>query len=261
MLSLAKTIKRGSTRGEPIPTVFKGFDNAGIRLRRGGVCMIFGQPGAGKTQLALAIADGAGVPTLYISNDSDETTVASRLIAKRLRVSTSRVEERLLQDTSWGSKQLQDVDHIKWNFNSSPSLPEVEEEVLAFREVYGEAPVLIVVDILLKMNYAEESEHGTAASIVSYLDTLAREHSACVLLVHHASEAFEGDPCPPRAALLQKVAQLPTLILSVAPMPISGFMAVCAVKNRHGPSDSTGRDAIHLVCDLSMNHFEDLGER
>jgi replicative DNA helicase len=261
VLSLSKSIKRGSTRGEPLPSVFRAFDEHGIKFRRGGVCMVAGQPGAGKTQLALALADEWKVPTLYISNDSDETTVAARLIARRLRVSANRVEEKMHREPKWASAQLSDVDHIRWNFNASPTLPEVEEEVLAFHEMYGEAPVLIVVDVLMKMNYQEESDHGTALRVVDYLCSLAREHSACVLLVHHVSEAVEGSPVPPRYAILQKVAQFPTLILNVAPMPFIGHMAICAVKNRNGPQDPSGRDHFTLVADLSQAWFQDVEER
>lgn len=261
MLSISKSISRGNSRGEPLPTVFQTFEDNGVRFRRGGVCMIAGQPGAGKTQLALALADMWKVPTLYISNDSDETTVASRLIARRLRVSTSRIEEKMHRDPKWASAQLVDVDHIKWNFNASPTLPEVEEEVLAFQEVFGVAPTLIVVDVLMKMNYQEESEHGTALRVVDYLASIAREHSACVLLVHHATEAVEGHPVPPRYAILQKVAQFPSLILNVAPMPYTGHLALCAVKNRHGAQDPSGRDHFLLTADLSQNWFEDVNER
>jgi hypothetical protein len=223
--------------------------------------MIAGPPGAGKTQLALALADGMKLPTLYFSNDSNEATVASRLIARRLRVSTDRVEAKMHRDPKWAAEQLRDVDHIKWSFSPNPTLPDVEAEILAFQEVYGAPPVLVVVDVLMKMNYQEESDHGTAIRIVDYLGTIARDHSACVLLVHHASEAYQGNPCVPRAAILQKVSQFPVTILTVAPMPFTGHLAVCAVKNRHGRQDPTGQDHFLLAADLSQNWFEDVTER
>lgn len=219
--------------------------------------MIAGVPGSYKTQLALALADGWKVPTLYFSNDSDETTVASRLIARRMRVSTERVEERMHREPKWASSQLSDVDHIKWNFNPNPTLPEVEEELQAFNEVFGVPPVLVVVDVLMKMNYAEDSEHSTFSRICDYLAGIARDYSACVLLVHHASEAVPGNPVPPRSAIMQKVSQLPSLILNVAPQPWSGDLAICAVKNRHGKQDPSGKDYFTLKADPSQCHFED----
>jgi hypothetical protein len=255
MLSLAKQLKQGTERGEPLPPVFGSFEEAGIRFRRGSLCMIAGVPGSMKTQLALALADTWRVPTLYISNDSDEATVASRLIARRLRVSTDRVEERMQRDPQWASTQLADVDHIKWNFNPNPTLPEIEEEILAFQEIYGVPPVVVVVDVLMRVDYVEESERGTAFRVTDYLGRLAREYSACVVIVHHCTEAVEGRPCPPRSAVLQKISQLPALILTLA--PTYAGLAVACVKNRHGSDDPTGRTYLTLKSDPTQNWFED----
>jgi len=257
VLSLAKTLQQEGNRGEALPDPFKSFPANGIRFRRGSLCMIAGVPGSYKTQLALALADTWKVPTLYISNDSDETTVASRLIARRMRVSTERVEERMHADPKWASAQLSDIDHIKWNFNPNPTLPEVEEELQAFNEIFGLPPALVVVDVLMRMNYMEDSEHSTALRIVDYLAGVARDYSACVILVHHASEGVPGNPVPPRSAILQKVSQLPSLILNVAPMPWNGDLAICAVKNRHGKQDPSGKDFFSLKADPSQNWFED----
>lgn len=258
MLSLAKTLRQEGNRGEALPELFKSFTANGIRFRRGGLHMIAGVPGSYKTQLALALADGWKVPTLYISNDSDETTVASRLIARRMRVNTERIEERMHREPKWASSQLTDLDHIKWNFSPNPTLPEVEEELHAFNELFGTPPVLVVVDVLMKMNYVEDSEHSTAIRITDYLAGVAREYSACVLLVHHASEAVQGNPVPPRSAVLQKVSQFPSLILNVAPLPWTGDLAICAVKNRHGKQDPSGKDYFTLKANPSQCHFEDL---
>lgn len=258
MLSLAKTLRQEGNRGEALPDLFKSFTANGVRFRRGSLVMIAGVPGSYKTQLALALADGWKVPTLYISNDSDETTVASRLIARRMRVNTERIEERMHREPKWASSQLTGVDHIKWNFDPNPTLPEVEEELQAFNEVFGTPPVLVVVDVLMKMNYVDDNEHSTAFRITDYLASVARDYSACVILVHHASEAVQGNPVPPRSAILQKVSQLPSLILNVAPEPWTGNLAICPVKNRHSWQDPTGKNYFTLKADPAQNWFEDM---
>jgi replicative DNA helicase len=258
MLSLAKTLRQEGNRGEALPEVFTSFTANGIKFRRGSLCMIAGVPGSYKTQVTLALADAWKVPTLYFSNDSDETTMASRLIARRMRIPTERIEERMHQQPQWASTMLTDTDHIKWNFNPNPTLPEVEEELDAFNEVFGLPPVLVVVDVLMKMNYTEDNEHSTALRIVDYLAGIARDYSACVILVHHASEAVQGNPVPPRAAILQKVSQLPALILNVAPEPWTKNICICAVKNRHGKQDPSGKEYFSLKTDPSQCWFEDM---
>lgn len=258
MLSLAKTLRQEGNRGEALPEVFTSFTARGIKFRRGSLCMIAGVPGSRKTQLALALADSWKVPTLYISNDSDETTVATRLIARRMRVNAERVEERMQLDPKWAATMLTDTDHVKWSFNPNPSLPEIEEELEAFNEIFGSPPALLVVDVLMKVNYAEDSEHGTALRIVDYLAGLARDFSTCVILVHHCSEAIKGNPVPPREAIQQKVSQLPALILNVAPEPWSDNLAVCAVKNRHGEQDPSGKNYFTLKSNPAQCWLEDL---
>jgi hypothetical protein len=211
-----------------------------------------------KTQLVLALVDEWKVPTLYISNDSDETTVAKRFIARKLRVPTDRIEQLMQNDMEWAANQLAHLDHVRWDFNPSPSLPEVEEEILAFQEIYGVPPVLIVVDVLMRMDYVEDSERGTAFRVTDYLGKLAREYSACVIVVHHTTESVEGRPCPPRSAVLQKISQLPALILTLAPMWSGESLAVACVKNRNGADDPSGRTHVLLTANPSMNWFEDL---
>lgn len=261
MRTLSKAVRRGLKSGEPLPVVFKTLKDADIVFRRGGVHAVYGRTGAGKTQFVTALVDEMKVPTLYISNDSDEMTVASRLISRRTGADSNAVSEQIQKAPEWAASQLTNTDHIKWNFNPSPSLPEVEEEVLAFQEVYGQPPMLIVVDILLKMNLQEDTEHGTVERIIGYLDTLAREYNACVILVHHGSEGFSGDPCQPSQAFLGKRTQFLVLLLSVAALPYSGTFAVCATKNRHGRQDPSGRQAVYLQADLSRNWFADITER
>ena len=258
MLSLAKTLRQGGDRGAALPELFKSFTQHGVKFRRGELTMIAGVPGSYKTQLALALADGWKVPTLYFSNDSDESTVARRLIARRMRVNTERVEERMAQDPKWASGQLSDTDHIKWNFSPNPTLPEIEEELQAFNEMYGSPPHLVVVDVLMKVNYMEDSEHASFSRVCDFLQSVARDYSACVTLVHHMSESVAGNPVPPRSALQQKVSQLPALILGMAPVPWSGDLAISVLKNRNGQQDLTGKNYFTLKANPAQCWFEDI---
>ena len=56
-----------------------------------------------------------------------------------------------------------------------------------------------------------------------------------------------GNPCPPQKALHGKVAQTPSLILTVHNQ--ISTMGVCAVKNRYGPADATGATPVWLSYD------------
>lgn len=130
---------------------------------------------------------------------------------------------------------------VRFNFNAAPTLKDIEEELLAYEELYGTPPDYTFVDVLMQVNYAEDSEHASHARIMAYLKYLARSRRTAVVVVHHASE---GKPegrhpiCPPLSAALQKVNQLPALILSVAHDQSNFYIA--PVKNRGGADDRTG---------------------
>jgi hypothetical protein len=97
-------------------------------------------------------------------------------------------------------------------------------------------------------------------SAIKELKYLARDTNASLLLLHHTSEAVNGDPCPPRSALQGKVAQLPALICTVA-QDARGFLAVAPVKNRYGKADASGATAHWLQFNPEFMFIADVPER
>lgn len=147
------------------------------------------------------------------------------------------------------------ADHIRWSFAGSLSIDDIDDEVSAFIEAWGEAPALIVIDNLIDINGDEGEEFSALRSTCRTLKHMARTLDSCVLVLHHTSEAVESKPCPPRKAIHGKVAQLPALILTVSVAP--GAMLVAPVKNRHGPADASGQTAYWLKFDASTMTLTD----
>jgi len=218
--------------------------------------MIAAPPGAGKSSLGLDIAAKIKRPTLYFSADSTELTMASRIGATLTSRYLFDVEQQILQDPLWASTVLRAVDHIRWSFDSAPTFEEIALEVEAFEEVWGEPPHLIVVDNLTDVADDSGDEFSALRSTMKGMKYLARTTNACVLVLHHTSEAVEGNPCPPRRAIHGKVNQMPALILTIG-TAMGGFMPVACVKNRQGPADPTGQTAVWLVFDPSIMHLDD----
>jgi hypothetical protein len=256
MRSLSRIVKHEVAAGEPLPDAYQILAQNRIRLRRSSLQMVAGMPGAMKTMFALNMVDRMKVPTLFFSNDSNETTIASRMIARRVDRDSGTIADNLNQHREWASEVLADMDYVRWCFNASPSLPEIETELEAFNELYGDYPALTVVDVLMKVNYVEESEHSTLARIVSYLDRVARQTRTSVLLLHHTSETTPGNPCQPRSSVLQKVNQLPSLILTVATDGNQGFY-VSPVKNRDGRQDATGMTYFRFKVNAARSLIEE----
>ena len=217
-----------------------------------------GAPGAGKSTLALAIAVLSGVPTLYASMDTHEATMALRTTAMVTGLSQLEVESRIRQDSSWAAQILASkASHITWMFDSSPSLQDLADEIALYREVQGDNMQLLVVDNMIDVTHESGDEFSSLRSLSRELKWWARETGAAVLALHHTSESYQGNPCPPRAALHGKIAQIPSLILTLA-SPTDGLMSIASVKNRYGPADPSGQTAMWMDYNPSTMQIKDI---
>jgi len=263
MRTLARAVGSADIGGEPLPSVFRTFDINKIVIRRAEVSMVAGTPGAGKSTLALAIALRTNVPTLYISADTNAHTMAMRLLSMITKKTQSEAESMLIEDVE-GSRSVinQNSGHIFWSFDSAPTLADVDQEVLAFEELWGCAPTLIIVDNLMDISNDGGEEFAGMRSTIKELKYLARDTNAAVLVLHHTKESYTGNPCQPRSALQGMVAQLPALICTVGSDPNApGFIAVAPVKNRYGKADPSGSTAHWLQFNPEIMDVSDIPER
>ena len=252
---LARAVKRGLTNGEPLPDVFRSLKDRGIRFYRGGTILVGGVPGSMKTMFIGHLVDSMKVPTLYISNDTNELDTVSRYLARRTKQDSNIMRMKALRDPDWAAEKLSDMDWVRWNFNASPSLEEIEEEMMAFEELWGEHAHLVVVDILMKVDYYEDGG-GSLEGIVRYLDKLARDTGACIIIACHTSENEDGHPTQPLKAILNKVSKLSTLVLTTAYDGNTFYLA--PVKNRNGFADATGYTSIQFLVDPATATLEEL---
>lgn len=242
MLTLARTVRTASVAGEPMPVAFAKLAAAGWTLRRGQVAMVAGAPNAGKSAVALALAKAMDVPSLIFSADTDQFTTALRAGA----LVTGRTMQELEASGARNlAPLLEDLDNLRFCFDPSPTLEDLDTEVRAFEEVWGEPPHLIVVDNLMNVLCDDGDEFRALRIVMAALHHLARSTRACVLVLHHVTGEFDGVTMPPpRRALHGKVSQLPEMIWTIAQQP--GFMGVACVKNRTGPADASANSVVWL---------------
>lgn len=252
---LSRVVAQGLTNGEPLPDVFPTLKERGIRLYRGSTVLVGGTPGSMKTMLLGALVDDMQVPTLYFSNDTNELDTVSRMLSRRTRQDSRLMRDRALRDPAWAAKTIADMDWVRWNFNPAPALEEIEEEIQAFEELWGEHPHLVVVDILMKVDYMDSSRSPLEV-VVQFLDKVARETGACVVIACHTSENEPGYPTQPLRAFLDKIGKLSTLCLTLA--HVDGVLYVAPVKNRNGPADSTGRTYVTFLVDAPTATIEEM---
>lgn len=254
MLRLERAWASTNVKATPLPQVWKNFGYKSIQFRRGQVVMVAGAPNSGKSMLALVYAVQAKVPTLFFSADTDSTTVMIRTAAHLSGHVQATVEQNLRANPNYYAKWLGDTKHISWVFDSSPTLDDLEMEIKAYIELYGVAPELIVIDNLMNVAAETDNEWAGLREIMMNLHDMARKTEACVVVLHHVSEASEYGSVtnpPARRAIHGKVSQLPAVILTLGYDPTQGVLRVAPVKNRFGPHQADGSDWASLFVNFS----------
>jgi predicted ATP-dependent serine protease len=263
LLNLSRAWGGVLTKATPLPDVWVGLAAKQIKFRRGQVCMVAAAPNAGKSMFALIYAIKAKVPTLFFSADTDTTTVMMRAASHTSGHSQITVESNLAGNSKHYNHHFQKIDHIKWVFDSSPSIDDLELEIRAYVELYGIAPELIIIDNLMNVAAETDNEWSGLRAIMMELHDMARKTEACVMVLHHVSEQSEyGSPSKPpaRRAIHGKVSQLPALILTLGYDPGQATLSVAAVKNRFGPHTADASDYAQLLVNYAACQIGDQDE-
>ena len=259
MLRLNRAWSSTYTKATPLPQVWTDLDSQQIKFRRGQVCMVAAAPNAGKSMFALIYALRAKVPTLFFSADTDTATVMIRVASAMSGHTQVTVEANLDKQSDYYEDDLRGMSHIQWVFDSSPSLDDIELEVKAYVELYGIPPELIVIDNLMNVVAEHENEWAGLRQIMMELHDMARKTEACVLVLHHVSEASEyGDTTKPpaRRSIHGKISQLPSLILTLGYSPLEGTLRVSPVKNRFGPMYANADQHVSLFVNYAACRIE-----
>ncbi|PVU81351.1 hypothetical protein DDP54_15740 (plasmid) [Cellulomonas sp. WB94] len=221
MLTASRSLGRAVETGRPLPEVpgledlYRGYFRC--RPRRGQVCLIAGQPGAGKSGLALWWVDQMNIPALYHSADMAPHTAVTRLAAIRTGDAVSEVSEGLAGAGDAYYAAALESSKIRFCFDPNPTLDTIYEEIEAWVELTDSFPQVIVIDNLMDVLGDGDNETAIYKAVLLEAKTIARETGAAVFVLHHMSEAAgHPDDPPARKFILGKAAQTPEVILSVA---------------------------------------------
>ena len=263
MLTPSRALAQAASTN-PLPTVFPALERADINLMRGEASMIAGQPNSGKTMFALALSRAyaaAGERVLYFSADSNESTVTTRLAAALTGHRAADVRNALYSGgLAYYQDVLSDLD-IRFDFNSNPTLDDIDLTMAAYEELLGAYPTVMIWDNLMNIEGVSEggdSEKHGLIQIQKVAKYICRKTNVALLVLHHCSEA-EGKPHlpPPRKMIQQKVNELPEVQLTVAYNPDTSEFGVAAVKNRHGRADPAAKAPVWLYADMDSGRFFD----
>lgn len=266
MQTLGLALTSRGDEGEPLPSLFKQFQQLGIYFRRGWLHLVAGAPGGGKSALLSYLAlhnhyyDGTPVPTLYFSADNDKMTFGCAAISSTLGIHTNVAEEKIER----GDDDVIDVldkstDHLWVSFEAAPSPNDIRMEIDAFATVYGEYPHMIVVDNLVDVQADMVGEgHSRDDAILDFLKRKARETgSAMVVLAHVTGWHTDGTEPIPRSGLMNKIDKRPQLVLTLfEPSGTDHVLGVSVVKNRRGDARTDGTMYADIFWSPEMANFK-----
>lgn len=225
-----------------------------MRIRRASVHLWSGPSGSFKTTVLINALMNMKVPTLAFSTDSDESTVASRMLGILTKVPISTTEGWLNPNSNQldrAAELLAPLDDLRWDFTPSPTLDDLWNGAYAYATVEGCWPEQIVVDIASDVNHDTGDEWGTLRDLMRQAKVMARETGAAIHLVHHTTDAWTPTverPVPSKRDVLGKISGIPVLMVNFAPGQ-DGEILVGCVKNRFAKCDPTGRTFFRMRVD------------
>lgn len=265
MRTLGRAVRRKEVGGEPLPVVFPSLAKLKAHFRRSEFSMVAGQPGARKSTMALWMAKTwvmrDGLRGLYLAADSSELVMASRAAGMIQGVSVSDVEKRLERGDETSLAALDSLEGLDFCFDAELNYQTMDMEFLAFEEKWGQYPAFVIVDNLSDVEDDEGGdEFSSLRKVGREMTKIARNFGTAVIALHHTSEdeRYDKSPCPPRKAVMGKVAVKQAIVLTIGE-GTAGSMPVAVVKSRFGPSDKSGRSPVYLKLDPETMVFQDLG--
>ena len=257
MLSLGQATSATPDTGAALPTPWGNLRQRGVQFRRGELHMLAARPGQGKSAFALATALKMGVPTLYLCPDTTARTQTMRLLAQTEQRPMWEIEREYDENPKDCNERARLVHpQLMWAFDVE-SLTDIDNEVMAWQEVWGEPPALLIVDNLIDISTLDGDEWASSRKTLRELKMLAKELGMCVLVLHHVSESYETkrEGAPASRDILGKDNRLAALVLT---MNIAGGIAgVAVVKNRYGKSDPNAEDQVAFRFDAPRMTFEE----
>lgn len=222
-------------------------------------------PGTGKSAFVLTYALLARVPTLYFSADSDAFTQLTRMLSIfngwTMERSAEVVRDEDLGDVAEAFNDLP----IRFKYEASPNLDQIESSMMAYEEVYGDFPALVVVDNITNVRLDTGSDDDDPFSglegMMDYLHDMARQTGACVVGLHHVTGPHNDGAKPiPLSGIKGQIGRVPELVLTLH-RPQQEFgdapLNVSTVKNRSGKADASGYDFVSLRFDGDRMQIRD----
>lgn len=244
MFTPLQSLEIKGSAGDPLPQVWKTLPT---RFLRGQLGLICAAPGIGKSVFVLTYAVKARVPTFYFSADSNPFTQLSRMLSIHtgLPMEASKQSVRA-KDLGDAGIELNGIP-IRFGYDASPTLDQIETSLEAYDEVYGDFPSMVVVDNITNVRGVsadEDDPFSGLESMMDYLHDMARKTGAFVVGLHHVQGKYNDGNIPiPLGGVKGQITRVPELVLTLHRIRSEfgpDLLNVSTVKDRDGNGDPSG---------------------
>lgn len=214
---------------------------------------LLGQPGAGKTSMALNYlrhTSKAGIPSVFLSLDMGMPIIYAKLIQKLSGMSFKEVlsmfKERPDEAAKYNERIKEEYSEVGFNFRSGLTVPDIKTVVLEQQELTGKPVKLLIIDYLECIAGPYSDQTANAGFIANQLKDLANDLNLCILLLLQTQKHSTPDIADPLITLKavkgsSLIEQSCSTILTLwregynpATVNDDKFISFAVVKNRFG---------------------------
>lgn len=237
-MALLSAKRKNVSLSPPLPFYNSIFSDNRMVLRQGQFTLLAAAPSVGKSVLARNIvALSSQMSSLYFSADSDEYTVRTSVLGALSGYKMSDIESNM-QSEAWAdyfAATLAKADQVEWNFSPSINLDYIDLKLRAYAEVYGEFPMMTVVDNLGDLVTEGDEEYAELRSICRELRRMARYANTHILGLVHTKGPYEDGTKPiTLGALLGNLGKVPENVLGLHWADSSGKRVQMTVPKMRG---------------------------
>lgn len=171
---------------------------------------LLGQPGAGKTSMAinyLRNTSMAGIGSMFFSLDMGKQIVYSKLVQKitgldfKESINMYREDPRRAQEVA--DKLQEEYKNVGFNFRSGTSVADIRRAIKEQEAQTGQKVKLVVVDYLECLQSTLSDPTAGAGQIAGQLKDVANEEEVCILLLLQTQKHSTPDIGDPLLSLKQ----------------------------------------------------------
>lgn len=217
----------------------------------------------GKSAFVLSYALKSGVSCLYFSADSDAFVQLSRSLSILGGMNMQESGDLVRSDNYDKIASVVGNSPVRFSYNSSPTLEHIQDQVMAYEELYGDYPELIIVDNALDVVLDADTDQAQSLDqLMAWLHDMARSTEACVIVLHHVTGPYNDAQTPiPLSGVKGQIGRVPELILTLhkgeSDFGDGEELRVSTVKNRGQKADPSGNDFAELKFDGYRMQIQD----